>query len=639
MALTPEEIDQRMMQADQAFKKKEYNQAISILGSITKENPDYAPAYRQLGFILMHSQSQEKALAYLKRAIELSPDDAENWMAMGAFHKRHKAWTEALNAYRHSLQYRKEDTQIMLELLQIYQTLGDQRSALMMATKLKETNPDNIEHLWGYAKLLKEAGENEEALVQYDLLVKSGREDIPVGAVEEWYELMIDFNHAKEAREYLELLSQKHPDDAMLRLLYGRSCAANFEYEQALSLFQNAYTLDPENIKIIEGLAVIYQVMGTIEKSHHYLQELLKNNPLHANALRLISLKHHYTYGDDAFRQLDFAAAHIAELSEDDKIKLHYALGKAYDDVGDLATAFEHYRSGGEMHAKDKGYLEYATFKKVFVNVKKNMGKALFEQNKEQGCESEKPVFIVGMPRSGTSLIEQVLSGIKGIYGAGELAYGREVLNQINIGGFKLDFVHFPIRHNVNFHDRGRDYVERIEALAPEGTKRIIDKMPENFKWLGYLHLILPNASFIHSRRHPIETCLSAYRLHFPKAQYWSDDLLTIGKYYRLYTEMMQHWKEVLPKGTILDVRYEDMVADLEGESKRMAAYIGMPWSEACLNFHQSGRIVRTASASQVSKPIYKNSTNRWRRYEPYLKPLLEEIGDLVEAYEAEVCG
>ncbi len=157
--------------------------------------------------------------------------------------------------------------------------------------------------------------------------------------------------------------------------------------------------------------------------------------------------------------------------------------------------------------------------------------------------------------------------------------------------------------------------------------------------WLGYLYLILPNAKFIHSRRHPIETCLSAYRIHFAKHQHWSDELRTMGKYYRIYTEMMQHWKEVLPEGTILDVRYEDMVSDLERESKKLAAFIGMPWSESCLSFHRSGRAVITASASQVSQPIYKDSTNRWRKYEPYLTPLLEEIGDLVEAYEAELAN
>jgi len=157
MALTTEEINQRMIQADQAFKKKAYNQAVSILGGITKENPNYAPAYRQLGFILMHSQSQEKALAYLKKAIELSPDDAENWTALGAFHKRRKAWAEALNAYKHSLQFQKENTQTMLELLQIYQTLGEQNSAMMIAAKLKEANPDDMEYLWGYAKLLKDS--------------------------------------------------------------------------------------------------------------------------------------------------------------------------------------------------------------------------------------------------------------------------------------------------------------------------------------------------------------------------------------------------------------------------------------------------------------------------------------------------
>ncbi len=271
--------------------------------------------------------------------------------------------------------------------------------------------------------------------------------------------------------------------------------------------------------------------------------------------------------------------------------------------------------------------------------LKETITKETFSKETDLGTQSDKPVFILGMPRSGTTLIEQVLSSTEGVFGAGELSSAVEVLNRIYIGGKKLllgTLAHFDDDDKATYKDRGEYYISLVEKLAPKGSKRIIDKMPDNFKFTGLIHHMLPNASIIHSRRHPVETCLSAYRLHFTEGHYWSDDLRVMGQYYRKYTELMAFWKEVLPEGTILEVRYEDMVEDLETQSKRLIDHIGMEWDPACLNFHESKRAVNTASAAQVRKPIYKTSIGRWRKYEPYLKPLLDEIGDIVEAYEAE---
>jgi tetratricopeptide (TPR) repeat protein len=429
----------------------------------------------------------------------------------------------------------------------------------------------------------------------------------------------------------------------MLKILYAQSCLAKEEKEKAQQLLHDAYMLDPKSIKINEAIAAVYHMMGLTKETAEHLDIILKNDPLNTKAMLFKSSIHTYSYGDDDFKKLDFAAAHITNFSVREKLQLHYALAKANDNVGDYATAFEHYRLGGVLNSEGRHHRELSDLQRIASFIGKAETKALLMEEFDKGCFSKKPIFVVGMPRSGTSLIEQVLSNIEGVYGAGELEYAVSLLHNINFEGFKLTFVDsrdcFPENQHPSYLERGEKYLELIEALAPKGTKRIIDKSPTNFAWLGYLHLILPNAKFIHSRRHPVETCLSAYRIHFAKGQYWSDDLRTMGKFYRLYTEVMDYWKEILPEGTILDVRYEDVVADLENQSKRMAAYIDMPWSEACLDFHQSKRAVRTASVSQVRQPIYTTSVNRWHKYEPYLKPLLDEIGDLVEAYEKELGG
>ncbi len=507
--------------------------------------------------------------------------------------------------------------------------------------RLLKTESDNTAFLWRYAQLLKAVGKKETALRQYELLAKSKKADIPLGAIEEWYGLMLEHGRTKELRDQLAILSQNNSKSAILKLLYSGSCKAEKDYDEAFLILKDAYRLAPEHSSINHNLGDMYMQIGDMENALRHFNKVLAVNPLSTPTLRSIGIIHQYHYGDEAFEQLNFAEVQMKQLSKNERVELHYALGKAYDDVGELATAFEHFKLGGILRSEGRGQSAVVTLQQIVNRTKEILKHDYFSQNREKGCKSQKPVFVVGMPRSGTSLIEQILSSMAGIYGAGEVDSSMGVLNLMQINGSRLDLgeesYFTSSKEDHDYKERGTYNLKLLEALAPKGTKRIIDKTPINFAWLGYLHLILPNATIIHSRRHPVETCLSAYRIHFAKGQYWSDDLRTMGKFYRIYTELMQYWKNILPEGTILDVRYEDVVGDLEGESKKMAEHIGMEWDASCLNFNKSKRVVRTASVSQVRQPIYTSSINRWHKYEPYLKPLLDEIGDLVEAYEAEL--
>jgi len=638
MTHIPKEVMQYLTHADQAIENKEFEQAIVILNGIIRENPNYAPAYRQIGSILMHSRSPEKAREYLNKAIELAPDDAESWSTLGVFHKNSKELADSLKAFMQAMHYGGESAGILLEILRIHRTLGNHQQAFAVLRKLHQLDFDNALYLYHYAQLLKETGKKKEALVEYNQLLKRKREEIPVEAIEEWYDMMAEAGHTKEARDRLKILSEENPKDAILKLLYGYSCEDNLNYHEAYLALKESYELDSENLRTIHALGYILNVMGNTKDAQKYYLKAIAINPFATDALRTIGERHRYQYGDLFFQRLNFAAVHISRFNTKGRLHLHYAMGKAYDDVGELKTAFEHYRLGGKLHLQSRQGkpFEIEHLKEIFT---KSIDKQFMYEHQDLGLKSNKPVFIVGMPRSGTTLIEQVLSGIRGVYGAGELSYINEALKGIVVGEKKINpkgLDPFPQNSLTTYRDRAEYYLRNLEALAPAESSRIIDKMPTNFMFLGLIHLLFPNASIIHSRRHPVETCLSAYRILFSNGHYWSDDLKEMGRYYRNYIEMMQHWKNILPDGVILDVRYEDMVADLENQSKRLAAYIDMPWSEACLDFHQSKRAIRTASISQVRQPIYTASVNRWHKYEPYLQPLLEEIGDLVEAYEAE---
>jgi hypothetical protein len=243
------------------------------------------------------------------------------------------------------------------------------------------------------------------------------------------------------------------------------------------------------------------------------------------------------------------------------------------------------------------------------------------------GDPSSVPVFIVGMARSGTTLIEQILASHPAVFGAGELMLFEQVVNAV--GKMMPGAPRFPEMASAlraeHFRSLGRRYLEELLPRAPAAS-RIVDKMPANFHFAGLIHLALPNATIIHAVRDPLDTCVSCFSVNFTYAQSHTFDLAELGRYYRRYRALMAHWHDVLPSGCVIDVHYEELVGDLEGVARRIVAACGLDWDPRCLDFHRTKRPIRTTSAVQVRRPIYSSSIGRWRRYEKFLGPLVAEL-------------
>jgi hypothetical protein len=235
------------------------------------------------------------------------------------------------------------------------------------------------------------------------------------------------------------------------------------------------------------------------------------------------------------------------------------------------------------------------------------------------GCASERPVFVVGMPRSGTSLTEQILASHPQVRGAGELLYW--------IFAADTERAATPERRDATIAELGRAYLDVLPAQAPHAS-RVVDKLPVNFQNIGLIHAALPGARFIHLERNSLDTCLSIYFQGFTAAHPYATDFGDLAHYYREYGRLMAHWRSVLPPQTLLEVPYEDLVDDPEGWTRRMLAHIGLPWDPRCLEFHRTDRPVLTASNWQVRQPIGKGSVGRWRRYERFIGPLREALGE-----------
>lgn len=307
-------------------------------------------------------------------------------------------------------------------------------------------------------------------------------------------------------------------------------------------------------------------------------------------------------------------------VSLSDRVSLHFGLGKAFMDIGDSAQAFGHYDEGNRL--KRSTFIYDAEQNGRWMSLIAEVFSAeLLQSRAGAGASSTMPIFVVGMPRSGTTLIEQILASHPSVFGAGEL---KTAIGQV--AGFPQSI---PGLSALKLREIGEAYLAKVAPMAA-GRSRVVDKMPSNFMLCGLIRLVLPDARIIHSRRDPVDTCLSCYTKLFADEQLFTYDQAELGAFYRAYQGLMIHWSRTLPASHFLEVDYEAVVDDIEGEARRMLAFLGLPWDDRVLRFHETERPVRTASVNQVREPLYRTSKGRWKRHAGQLGPLLAALGTSV---------
>jgi hypothetical protein len=326
-----------------------------------------------------------------------------------------------------------------------------------------------------------------------------------------------------------------------------------------------------------------------------------------------------FAAGDAEIAAMQALLAKGDEISKGDTMLLHFALGKAFLDTGDSGRAFAHLNAGNRMKRAQISYDPVSTghWMRSIATV---FSADFLERLEGQGAASSKPIFVLGMPRSGTTLVEQILASHPSVHGAGELSYIQNIVNEL--GNFPSSAAALTPASLRAFGER---YLAQTAKLAP-GAPHVVDKMPINFAYAGLIRLILPGARLIHSRRDPVDTCLSCYSKLFTAEQSFSYDLAELGQFHRDYQRLTAHWRNVFPPEFFLEVDYESVVEDLEGQARRMLDFLSLPWDPACLAFHETKRPVRTASVNQVRQKLYKSSSGRWRQHKANLGPLLAAL-------------
>lgn len=391
--------------------------------------------------------------------------------------------------------------------------------------------------------------------------------------------------------------------------------------EEALAAFEKAFSLPgavAEDAMI--GRASMLMEAGRKDEAVAAFRQAGAAFPRSVLALAMLVELQTCEPGNPDLGPLEACLAEGESRALPDRIRAHFALAKAYMDLQAPAPAFAHLDAGNRLQRAQFTY-DSAGTGEAFRRIAAAFGKTTYEAGRSADITSSLPVFVVGMPRSGTTLIEQILSSHPQVAGAGELPALRLAVEQGMVfpGGV-------PALGSAQATRIGQDYLSRVAPLA-QGAARLIDKMPGNFVYAGLIPLILPQARIIHARRNPVDTCLSCYTKLFGGEQPFSYDQTELGEFYGFYDEMMAHWRALLPPARFLEVSYEAVVDDLEHEARRMLAFLGLPWDAACLNFQANGRVVRTASVNQVRRALYTSAKGRGQAYKPWLGPLLEALG------------
>lgn len=467
------------------------------------------------------------------------------------------------------------------------------------------------------------------------------------------------------ALEWFDKVREARPADPAAYNNMGSALVRMDRFPEALVRYQEAQVRDPENADIHHNLGWLYEQLHRLEEAvasyrqavrlgtlvdgsynnmANCLQSLGRFDEAHEAYRRAIEIaprsliyyrnfvqSKRMTFDDPCFVSMQEMAQEVDSLTPDDQAQLHFAMGHALADLGQNDESFDHLLKANALYRRNVPYNEAMTLG-LFEQLPELLTPAILAAKRDLGDPSTSPVFIVGMPRSGSTLIEQILASHPQVFGAGEspdfgkalvkaLAHSVDDLHKLNLDS--LDDV-----SAAQLAPLGADYVSRIRTEVPDGElyQRITDKYPFNFINVGLIHLALPNARFIHSRRSPVETCLSIFGRIFQDVPF-GYDLAELGRYYRAYDALMTYWKRALPEGVMIEVQYEDLVNDLEGNVRRMLEHCGLDWDERCLAFHKTRRQVNTASASQVRKPLFRTSLERWRPEAELLKPLLDGLG------------
>ncbi len=627
LGLHPASVESLRLLGHALMQQRRFDEAETQFKLAIAMAPDFPALAEDLGSALAQQHKFEEAIPLFEQAIDQAPGLTNAHKKLGqalAATGRGKDADKAFESF-----FEKDPEKGAVAIGAEHMRAGREEDAIKCFHRALKDNPDNVDAMLFLAAVYMK---RRKTRADAEALLERATQIAP-GFTRAWLDLGQTYLKRSKRMEAIEAFTRAtvlEPENAKAWARLASTQSSAGYPEQAAEAFRKALALNPGVAGFHIGHGHVLKTLGDQPASLRAYREAIRLKPSFGEVYWSMANLKVFKFEDEEVAAMEEQLTN-PDLKEETDVHFRFALGKAYEDRKDYDQAWTYYHSGNERqrqlveHDSDANRVRQETIRSYF-------SRELLSKVEGNGYTDEGPIFIVGLGRSGSTIIEQILASHSQVEGTEELS----VLGRLSdsIGHYRTDGKQYPeildTFRPVDWRALGLEYLDGAKRYRMTDKPVFTDKLPNNFPFVGLLHLILPNAKIINARRHPLDACLGNYKQLFGRGQNFTYDIFDMGDYYKEYCLTMDHWNEVLP-GKVLDVHYEETVADLEGQVARILEHCGLEFEEQCLRFHETKRAVKTASSEQVRQPIYTGALGRWRSYESHLGEWRETLAPIID--------
>jgi tetratricopeptide (TPR) repeat protein len=606
--------------------------ALAVIEPLARGQTGWAAAHFELGLTLARAGRGEEAIQALRKTVKLKPQHPAAWRHL-ADHLLATGDSQGGDAaYTRHIQCSTRDPLMQQGAAAMIEN-DIPRAEKLLKTHLKQA-PTDVPAIRMLAEVAVRCGQSEEA---EKLLLRCLELAPSFNSARYNYAVLLHRrNDPAQALVEIERLLAAEPGSPSYRNLCAVILSRIGEYQRSGEMYAQLLAEYPATAKVWLSYGHVLKTEGRVQECIDAYRQSIGHNPGFGEAYWSLANLKTFRFTEAELTQMNTQVVDTG-LDDENRLHLHFALGKACEDAGDHAGAFKHYDQGNALHRANHPYDADLNTTRA-QRLKTSFSRQFFADRAGSGCESGAPIFIVGMPRAGSTLLEQILSSHSAVEGTTELpdliSMAKELRDQADSDEIVAYAGVLGGKSRAELLELGEQYLERTRVHRKTDRPFFIDKMPNNFLHIGMIQLVLPNAKIIDARRHPMGCCFSNFKQYYARGQNFSYGLADMGRFYRDYVDLMAHYDEVLP-GRVHRVYYEQTVSNTETEVRKLLDYCGLEFEPACLRFFENQRPVRTASSEQVRQPIYREGVEQWRAYEEWLTPLKTALGEVLESYPA----